>query len=392
MALVVQTNNAAITALKHLNTNNINMNKSLERLSSGFRINAAADDAAGFAVSSKLDSQNVRLKAAALNVAQASAMVKTADAGVNEIQNMIVRLQSLTTQALSANNDGELANLDAERSKLVDAIDKISASTKYNGVSLLNGTAGTTVSGTPTFTSEEGLSKVTLDGARASTTFTAYLVEGTGTAVGTVNGSTDSIRLTDGTTTQTIAIGTLPTGQGTTELNFSNLGITLTINAGITGEVTNKSGTPTATAIGTITTSAATNSTFQVGADTGSSNQISVAFDSDYSASGLSIAAADGDITSVSNATTYAALLSTALDTVISNRATLGASQNQLGFVSANLATSVEQITAAVSNIRDADMAAEMASFTKNQILTQAGTAMLAQANQASQNVLSLFR
>ena len=388
MALSVQTNNAAITALKHLNTNNMNMNKSLERLSSGFRINSAADDSAGFAVSSKLDSQNTRLKAAALNVTQATAMVKTADAGVNEIQNMVVRLQSLATQAMSANNNGELASLDAERGKLESAIDKIAGSTKYNGVSLLNGTAGTTVTGTPTFTSAEGLSKVTLDGAAASTTFTAYLSEASATAAGTF-GSGDKVTLSDGTTTQTVTIATVPTGQGTTDLNFSDLGVTLTVNAGITGQTTAAAGAVTTTAIGAISTSAATASTFQVGADTGGNNQVSVNFDKNYSTTGLSIS---GDISSVANATTYAGVLTSALNTLVSNRGALGASQNQLGFVGANLSTSIEQISASVSAIRDADMASEMANFTKNKILTQAGTSMLAQANQAAQNVLTLFR
>ncbi|MDQ6966344.1 MAG: hypothetical protein Q9M23_05425, partial [Mariprofundaceae bacterium] len=134
MALTVQTNNAAITALKHLNTNTTNMNKSLERLSSGFRINNAADDAAGFAISSKLDAQTNRLKAASQNASQAQAMVKMADAGINEIQNMVGRIQVLATQAASANNAGELTKLNAERVKLESAIDKISASTNYNGV------------------------------------------------------------------------------------------------------------------------------------------------------------------------------------------------------------------------------------------------------------------
>ncbi|MDX8414372.1 MAG: flagellar protein, partial [Mariprofundales bacterium] len=121
MALSVQTNNAAITALKNLNINNANMNQSLTRLSTGFRINTAADDSSGFAVSSKLDAQTQRLQAASLNATQAQAMTKMADAGVNEIQNMISRIQVLATQASSANNAGELSKLDAERIKLESA-------------------------------------------------------------------------------------------------------------------------------------------------------------------------------------------------------------------------------------------------------------------------------
>ena len=386
MALSVQTNNAAVTALKHLNTNSMNMNKSLERLSSGFRINAAADDAAGFAISSKLDAQNTRLKAAALNVTQAQAMVKTADAGVNEIQNMVIRLQSLAVQAMSANNAGELGSLDAERAKLEGAIDKIASSTEYNGTALLNGSAGVSVTTTvPTMTSSEGLSGIALSGAAASTNFDVRLSEATGTA-GTF-GAGDKVTLAVGTTTQTLTVAALPTGLSTQDLNFSSLGVTLTINAGITGQTTLAAGDVTGTAIGSFATTAGTNNTFQVGANVGTDNQVDVNFTNDYSTTGLSISG-----TLASDAAAYAGLLDTALSTVVSNRASLGASQNQLSYVAANLATSIEQATASVSTIRDADMAAEMANFTKNQILTQAGTSMLAQANQAAQNVLSLFR
>jgi len=144
MALTVQTNNAAITALKNLNTNSANMNQSLNRLSSGFRINNAADDASGFAISSKLDAQSSRLKAASQNAMQATAMVKMADAGINEIQNMVSRIQVLATQAASSNNAGELGKLDAERVKLESQIDKIANSTNYNGLNLLNGRDSTT--------------------------------------------------------------------------------------------------------------------------------------------------------------------------------------------------------------------------------------------------------
>ncbi len=95
---------------------------------------------------------------------------------------------------------------------------------------------------------------------------------------------------------------------------------------------------------------------------------------------------------SAANAKLFITELSTALDTLTTNRASLGASVNQLSYVSANLATNIEQMSSAISTIRDADMAAEMAEFTKSQVMVQAGTAMLAQANQSSQNVLSLFR
>ncbi|NWF37234.1 flagellin [Mariprofundus sp. KV] len=388
MALSVQTNNAAVTALKHLNTNSMEMNKSLERLSSGFRINSAADDAAGFAISSKLDSQNVRLKAAALNATQAQAMVKTADAGVNEIQNMVVRLQSLATQAMSANNGGELASLDAERGKLESAINKIAANTEYNGTKLLNGSAGTAVTAGSTVddTTTNGISSITANGAAASTTFSISYVDQAG--VTNTFGAGDAIRITDGTNTASVTVATLPTGQATQ--NYSLLGFDFTINSSISG-LTTAAGTGSIASTGTLITDAGASSVFQVGAATGVDNQVSVAFSNSYTTTGLGISGAN-DLTTVAGATAYAGELTTALNNLVTQRADLGATQNQLSFVAANLATSIEQATASVSSIRDADMAAEMANFTKNQILTQAGTSMLAQANQAAQNVLSLFR
>jgi len=275
MALTVQTNMAAITALKNINTNSINMNKALNRLSSGFRVNSAADDAAGYAISSKLAGQGAKLKAASLNATQAQAMVKMADAGVNEIQNMVIRLQTLAIQASSANNKTDIARIKDEAVKLESAIDKIAGSTKYNGTALLTG------------------------GSSAS---------------------------------------------------------------------------------------------FQVGAGTGASNQVSVDFSKAYDTTGLTITAAATAFASATAATAMITTLDAALTTLVTQRVNLGAASNQLGFINANLATGIEQTTSAISAIKDADMAAEMANFTKNKILTQAGTAMLAQANQVAQNVLTLFR
>ena len=387
MALSVQTNNAAVTALKHLNTNSMNMNKSLERLSSGFRINSAADDAAGFAISSKLDSQNVRLKAAALNATQAQAMVKTADAGVNEIQNMVVRLQSLATQAMSANNGGELASLDAERGKLESAINKIAANTEYNGTKLLNGSAGSAITAGSTVddTVTNGISSIVANGAASNTTFTISFVD---QAAATSFTAGDSIRVSDGTNTASVTIATLPTAQATQTVSV--LGFDITLNASISAATT-AAGTGSIASTGTLVTDTGAASVFQVGAATGVDNQVSVAFSNSYTTTGLGISGAN-DLTTVAGATAYAGELSDALSSLVTQRADLGATQNQLSFVAANLATSIEQATASVSSIRDADMAAEMANFTKNQILTQAGTSMLAQANQAAQNVLSLFR
>jgi len=373
MALSVQTNTAASTALKHLNTNSMNMNKALERLSSGFRINSAADDATGFAVSSKLDAQSGRLKAASQNATQATALVKMADSGVNEIQNMVNRIQTLATQAASANNSGELGKLEAERVKLEGQIDKIANSTNYNGVSLLDGTSGATATGTAV----AGISTtVGVNGAAA----------GAVTLTTLTNGANIDITLTNAAGTAQTVTTAVPAAGATADVSFGDIGLTLTVdNNLVTGGA------------GTITVGAGAAADFQVGADNDANNRITVNLGNSYTTTGLNLgsgtgAASGGNIATQAAAQTYIDTAKSALDTLITQRADLGATQNELGFVQANLATAIEQTTAAVSSIRDADMASEMATFTKNQILTQASTAMLAQANQASQNVMSLFR
>jgi len=368
----VQTNNAAITALKHLNVNNSEMNKSLERLSSGFRINSAADDAAGYAISSKLSGQLGRLGAASQNALQASSMVKMADAGINEIQNMVTRIQTLATQAASANNSQELSKLDAERVKLEGAINKIAASTNYNGVSLLNGTAGATAS---IGTGATGVAAApTVQGAGATGVNHAY------TLTNTLTAGVNTLVLSDtkAGTSQTIKVGTPSVGT-TATASFDNLGITFAIDANVA--------TFTAQAV---TVTAGASQDFQVGADNNANNRVSIKLSNDYSSSGLGLGT--GDLLTAAKAQTYINTSKSALDKLITNRADLGATQNQLSYISANLATGIEQATASVSSIKDANMAAEMANFTKSKILVQAGTSMLAQANQASKNILSLFR
>ena len=419
MALSVQTNNAAMTALKHLNTNNDNMNKSLERLSSGFRINSAADDAAGYAISSKLDAQTSRLKAASQNVTQGQAMVKMADAAVNEIQNMVVRIESLAVQASSANNANDLGKLDAERLKLEGQIDKIANGTNYNGTNLLNGIDANSaaVAGTATTMS---MTAVTAGGAVAGLSITASSAtfsenatfSVTQGASGEITSITSDVALTDAATGAAIAdagVNLLLAANGGPGVQaaagaITVQGVTFTsTDATTAGNAT--AGTVTATNAGTggaAGTAAGTSVyagalAFQVGADNNANNQVTLDLTKSYSSTGLNLgsgtgAAAGGNLLTQAGAQTYIDTAKAALDTLTVNRADLGATQNQLSFVSANLATSIEQSSAAVSSIRDADMALEMAEFTKNQVLTQASTSMLAQANQASQNVLSLFR
>ncbi|MES0371367.1 MAG: flagellin [Mariprofundaceae bacterium] len=405
MALTVQTNNAAITALKHLNNNNISMNRALERLSSGFRINSAADDASGYAISTKLNAQGERLKAAVQNGTQATAMVKMADAAVNEIQNMIVRIQSLAIQGASANNVAEAGKLDAERVKLEGQINKIANGTNYNGVNLLNGidsaSTGTaaTAAGAVTQAGATGThAQVTITGTPLFTEAASFTVTNAAT--------TGFITSVVSDTALTLADGTVLFAAGVELLSAADVATpTLTPTAIVgTGLTFSAVAGTTTSAAGTATSAAATGGTdfgqaayagslnFQVGDANTTDHQVAVNLQNSYTTTSLGLTNVLGDLATAAASALYIDTAIAAIDKLTIQRADLGATQNQLSFVNSNLATAIEQVSSAVSSIRDADMAAEMTNFTKSQILVQAGTSMLAQANQASQNVLSLFR
>ena len=317
-----------------------------------------------------------------------------ADAGVNEIQNMVVRIQTLATQASSANNAGELGKLDAERIKLESAIDKIANSTNYNGVNLLNGIdAGSTAVGavafslTQTTAGNGSVTSLTTTAATDGGVSTAYSYD---TTTGTVTGDALTITGADGST----GTATLTGGAA-----FS---VTMSNGAVLTGTAAATLANSTTTGVATVVADSAATAAgagaygaalaFQVGADNNVNNQVTVDLTKSYTTTSLGLGGVGSDLTTQGNAQAYIDTAKAALDKLVTQRADLGATQNQVAFIQSNIATSIEQTTASVSSIRDADMAAEMADFTKNKILTQASTSMLAQANQAAQNVMTLFR
>jgi len=277
--LSVQTNLGGNTALKNLNTNTLNMNSAMNKLSSGFRINSAADDAVGFAVSSKLDGQAMRLKAASLNATQAQSMVKMADAGVNEIQNMVNRIQTLAVQASSANNAGELGKLDAERVKLESAINKIANGTNFNGVNLLNSSAGT--AGTAgAFVAGD---KVTFTGTAAFSDVNKFTV--TTDAAGKLASITSSVDL------HSTVDGSVIARAGSNLLSAADIAtpalVTTTAIAGLTFTSTNTAAVTVTNAAGTGGTLGSRSATFQVGAENTVDNQVSLTLSNSYTTTSL---------------------------------------------------------------------------------------------------------
>jgi flagellin len=276
MGLRIYNNVEASNAHRQLSETNDKLSKSMERLSSGLRINRAADDAAGLAVSEEMRTQIRGMNVASRNAQDGVSMVQVADGALSNVGDMLQRVRDLAVQASNGTlTDQQRGNLDTEVQQVLTEIGKTGTDTEFNGLKILAGSVATAASA------------VTLQvGANAS---------------------------------QNIAF------------------VIATVSA------------------------------------------------SDLGISGIAVSTA-------ASASAAIASLDAAINTVTTNRANLGAIQNRLESTINRLGMTSENVQAAESRIRDADMASEMIDFTKNQILQQSGTAMLAQANQAPSSILSLLR
>ena len=378
MGLRIQNNIEAMNAHRQLGISSANMSKSLERLSSGFRINKAADDAAGLAISSAFRADIASFKVASRNATEANALLQVAEGAADQIGNMLVRLKELATQAASANAGSNTDKIDDEKTKLLAEIDKIAQSTEYADTALINGTYGVGVSTTGgTVTAENGFDSMT--GMKAGY---SYQIDVTDITTGEAD-ITISVFDADGNAvgSQTVNDTAVPAAGSTSTVSFSGLGVDLKINDGLDTDLAGG-------ASGMVVAKDSGNATFQVGAENTTHNKITISL-GDLTQTGLSISGID--LSTASGAQTALDTIDSAIDALNDVRGGIGAYMNQIGYHSANLATTIENVQAAESVIRDVDMAAEMTSFTKSQILMQAGTAMLAQANMAPQQVLSLF-
>ena len=374
MGLRIYNNIAALNAGRNLEINDALLSKSLERLSSGLRINRAADDAAGLGISQNMRAQISGLRMGSRNASQAVNLVQTAEGAMVEIHNMLERMRELAVQASSDSvTDTDRGYLDSEYNQLSSEIDRIADATKYNGVALVNGSySGNTVSfasGQTTADADLGVQKIELNGAAAGV-FTITDASGT------------SIQLTDGTITQSVTIAADPGDGETITVNFSQLGITLTLNEAYDDQ--DLEGT-------IITVDAGSGGSFQIGADNDANNRITFSI-GNLKATGSNLGLSGTGVSTRSAAQSALDSLDTAIGAVNGERATLGAVQNRLGYTIASSNNTAENLQASESQIRDADFALEVSLFTRNQVLVQAGTAMLAQANSTSQNVLSLLR
>lgn len=369
MGLRIQNNITAMNTHRNLQISDAGLSKSLERLSSGYRINSAKDDAAGLAVSQGFRADIASVRVAQRNITEANALLQTAEGAMNSVGDILTRMKELATQAASANVGTDISKVSDEYNTLVLEIDRIADSTKYAGAKLTDGTfsAGNT---TDEWDAIANVYDVNVSNAATG----AYTV--------TYSATSNVLSVTKGTVTETATLADAAGTGGT--VNFSELGISFKYTGAMVADTTGA-----ALADADPTVDAGSTAAFQVGYENTTQSQLGVAIDSIQSAD-LGLAA--NNINTAANALAALTTIDSAIDALSSSRAEIGAYQNRLGYAASNLSITAENFTAAESTIRDVDMAAEMTSFTKNQILLQAGTAMLAQANMAPQGILSLLQ
>ena len=408
----IQHNIMAMNAYRNYNNNTSALSKNLEKLSSGYKINRAGDDAAGLAISEKMRAQITGLKAASKNVKDGVSLVKTAEGALQEVHDMLNRMDSLATQSANGTYDNEVdrLNLQKEVTALKTEIDRIADSSNFNGLNLLDGSlsGGAKIDGTMGTTSVSfslGTKTNQLDAANnAKVTLSA-------------DDSADPGKI-DVTISDAGAI-TIKLGSKGAAASYTADQITQAVRDKAKAMVEDTTGNTTddqkavakqlsgftAKADGTINlTAGATTTTgdleftkegdgqgltLQIGDTSASYNQMAVTVQNCHTAA---LGIDDLSVAKQEDATAAIQKIKDAINTVSSTRGDLGALQNRLEHTSNNLSVMTENIQDAESTIRDTDVADEMMAYTKNNILVQSAQAMLAQANQVPQGVLQLLQ
>jgi flagellin len=385
MGMQINTNLAANNTYRNLTSTQNDLSKSLEKLSSGLRINRASDDAAGLAISEGLKSQVGGLTVAARNAQDGVSVLQTAEGSLNEVTSILQRMRDLAVQAGNdSNNAASRGAITTEVTALTTELTRISASTNFNGTQLLDGSNASLSFQVGANGSASSQIAVNLSGADVK-----------GLAAGLTVGSAGAVIA--------VATPTNVTGaQAFTIRNASGTDTNVSVTLGAAG--TYKTVQDVADALnkdagfkGVLSAAVDKNNNLVVTSLTGGTvNGGSVVNTAGAAGTGLAVntagAAGALDFSSAAGAAAAITAIDVRINTISTARASLGADQNRFESVIKNLAVSTENLTAAGSRIRDTDMAAEMVKFTRSNILSQAGTAMLAQANQSNQGVLQLLR
>jgi len=384
----INTNISALNSYNQLKNTQNNLDQSLERLSSGKRINRAADDAAGLAISEKMKAQINGLNQAVRNAQDGISMIQTAEGALNETHSILQRMRELAVQSANDSNTAEdRAQIQKEVDQLAKELSRISNTTEFNTKNLL---AGGLTDQKFQIGANKGqnisLSVDAMDAKSLGVTDTMYNYNDVGAS------ANSGIKVSGRSFTGDITISAAGTGTvAAITMTSGNMVISVDSASTTLGDVksllnkngynaTLESGAVSTTVISTGTTTSASADKSTV-ASVGNNGTITK---DAYVAAGI-------DVSTQSAANAAIETINAAINTVSTERSKLGAVQNRLDHTINNLSVASENLTAANSRIRDVDMAKEMMAFTKNQILSQAGTAMLAQANQRPQGVLQLL-
>jgi flagellin len=406
----IQHNIMAMNAYRNYSNNTSSLSSNLEKLSSGYKINRAGDDAAGLAISEKMRAQISGLDQAESNVKDGISLVKTAEGALQEVQDMLNRMVTLATQSANGTYDEttDRANLQKEVDALKDEIDRIADSANFNGINLLDGTQSlstttvdsfgigstSTVSITMSISDTSATGKDLIGGKITIGKQTFNVVAGSDTA-GAVSVDGNTIKVGKAAAASTILSQAYANLAATTitvqDINGNEFDLVAKYSSGkiiFAADSTTDAGKQIdATYLPELKINAGMN--LQIGDTARTYNQMNVGI-SDMHTTSLYIN--DIDISTQDGATNAISQIKNAINMVSSTRGDLGAIQNRLEHTENNLSVMAENIQDAESTIRDTDVAEEMMSYTKNNILVQSAQAMLAQANSVPQGVLQLLQ
>ncbi len=413
MAMVINTNMASANAVRLLDSSSKEQSASMERLTSGLRINSAADDAAGLAIATKMTSQISGTEVAIRNANDGISMTQTIDGATEEVVSMMQRMRELGVQSMNETYSTEnRSQMDQEYQQLVSEIDRVSETTKFNGLNIMNSAGSLNLQAGWETTANDQIAISTIDmGTDALAAFDTTRVD--------LGATTDLTNFDNALDTLSVNVGEVALGTG----NGVDLGFTygdpvngVIIDENTTGKEFNAA---LAFKINADATLIAADITASVDATTGaltlqsSKNDIAIAdivASGDHtnvagtanaaftpvaatgSATNYTGSVAQTDITTTANAKVAVDTIDLALSDLSTYRSETGAKQNRLDHTISNLSSVNENITGARSRIQDADFATESANLARSQVLQQAGMSMLSQANANSQNVLALLQ
>lgn len=407
----INTNTSASIAANSLKQNDRLMNDAMERLSTGKRINNAGDDAAGLAITSRMTTHIDGLEMAARNANDAIGMIQVADGALSEITGILQRMREITVQAGSATyTAADISMIAVEFNQLRDEISNIVTYTTWNGTALLDGnvnTSGGANKGIDTLTITEG--NLRSLGADAAATFSITDAEGktltiTQTAIGNATGSPASFAVATLEQLREAINTAIDADAGFAQMDATVSGDSLTFeqevaNAGQISSVAGRTNATTSVTVGSgvtrTTNSGSDTVSYQIGTNINQTLTVEFGTLAMTGATGNDLGANFTNALTVTNntdANTAMGYVDSAIDAVNTRRATLGAAISRLEHTVDNLENNAVNHSASRSRILDADYAAETTELARTQIIQQAGTAMLSQANQKAQAVLKLLQ